>query len=74
MADRDWKETLKFWERMCIKLERRKTEEPTNKKKKEEEQNEASKEEKNNNCTVNIVINLAAVVSDESSVHYGKVP
>ena len=46
MADRDWKDTLKFWERMCIKLERRKTEEQTNKKKKEEAQNEASEEEK----------------------------
>ena len=26
LADRDWKDTLKFWERMCIKLEGRKTE------------------------------------------------
>ena len=45
MADRDWKDTLKFWERMCIKLERRKTEEQTNKKKNEEAQNEDSEEE-----------------------------
>ena len=66
LADRDWKDTLKFWERMCIKLERRKTEEQTNKKKKEEAQNEASEEEKDNNSTVNIVINAAAVVSDDS--------
>ena len=66
LADRDWKDTLKFWERMCIKLERRKTEEQTNKKKKEEAQNEASEEEKDNNSTVNIVINVAAVVSDHS--------
>ena len=33
LADRDWKETFKFWERMCIKLERRKSEEETKKKK-----------------------------------------
>ena len=52
---------------MCIKLERRKTEEET-KKKKKEVQNEASEEEKknNNNSTVNIVFNVAAVVSNDS--------
>ena len=36
------------------------------KRKKEEAQNEASEEEKDNNSTVNIVINVAAVVSDDS--------
>ena len=70
LAYRDWMETLKFWERMCIKLERRKTEEQTNKKKKEEAQNEDSEEEKDNNSTVNIVINVAAVVSDDSLTKY----
>ena len=66
MADRNWKVTLKFWERMCIKLERRKTEEETKKKKYKMKPVREEEKKNNNNRTVNIVFNVAAVVSNDS--------
>ena len=47
LAERDWKDILKFWERMSIKLERRKAEDQAIKKKEEEKQKKANEEEKN---------------------------
>ena len=66
LAERDWKDILKFWERMSIKLERRKAEDQANKKKEEEKQKKANEEEKNKVVNVNTVLNviIAAVVSD----------
>ena len=65
LADRDWKDTLKFWERMSIKLEKWKKNEDL--KKKEEEKNKKAQEKKTNNVhTVSNVSNVAAVVIHNS--------
>ena len=68
LADRDWKDTLKFWERMSIKLEKWKKNEDL--KKKEEEKNKKAQEKKTNNVhtvsTVSNVSHIAAVVIHNS--------
>ena len=67
-ADKDWKDTLKFWERMSIKLEKWKKNEDL--KKKEEEKNKKAQEKKTNNVhtvsTVSNVSHIAAVVIHNS--------
>ena len=65
LADRDWKDTLKFWERMSIKLEKWKKNEDL--KKKEEEKNKKAQVKKTNNVhSVSNVSNVAAVAIHNS--------